>query len=63
MEHHLKEIYAEVQHSKATDVKLMKADAIKEEIQKISAKDSEARRLEKREDGLLRRLKETHALQ
>lgn len=41
----------------------MKAIQIKDEINKISKKDIEARRLEKKEDQLLRKLKDTHALQ
>lgn len=63
MEHGLRDKYESVKFMKATDVRVMKAGQIKQEIQKISAKDSEARRLEKKEDSLLRRLKETHALQ
>jgi len=40
----------------------MKAGQIKEEIQRISAKDYEAKRLEKAEENLIKRLKETHLL-
>lgn len=41
----------------------MKAAIISKEIAMISRKDSEAKRLEKKEDSLLRRLKGAHALQ
>ena len=41
----------------------MKANLIKDEIQKISQKDSEAKRLERKEETLIRRLRETHKLQ
>jgi hypothetical protein len=40
----------------------MKANLIKDEIQKISQKDSEAKRLERKEETLIRRLRETHKL-
>ena len=41
----------------------MKATQIKEEIQKISKKDVEAKKLERKEENLIKRLKETHHLQ
>ena len=63
METGLKTLYESVYTEKIDQVRLHKASMIKEEIQKISEKDREARRLEKREDTLLKRLKETHALQ
>lgn len=44
-------------------VKLMKVSQIKEEIQLIAAKDQEARKLEKTEEQLIKRLKETYLLQ
>lgn len=63
MESNLKSLYENVYTEKLSDVRLLKATQIKEEIQKISKKDSEARKLEKKEDNLLKRLKETHELQ
>jgi len=62
MEGGLKSLYESVYSEKMNEVRLHKASLIKEEIQKISEKDREARRLEKKEDILLKRLKETHAL-
>lgn len=41
----------------------MKVSQIKEEIQLIAAKDQEARKLEKTEEQLIKRLKETYLLQ
>ena len=55
-------MYESVYSDKMNEVRLQKASLIKEEIQKISEKDREARKLEKKEDILLKRLKETHAL-
>ena len=63
MEGGLKHLQESVYSEKMNEVRLMKAGLIKDEIQKISEKDKEARKLEKREDNLLKRLKETHALQ
>lgn len=40
----------------------MKAEQIKQEIQRITKKDREARRMERREESLLRKLKDAHAL-
>ena len=59
----MKDRYEDVRQKKAFEVRLIKAGHIKEEIQRISAKDYEARKLEKKEDNLIKRLKETHALQ
>lgn len=63
MEDGLKNLYENVYADKVNEVRLHKASLIKNEIQKISSKDREARKLEKREDHLLKRLKETHQLQ
>lgn len=41
----------------------MKQEMIKMEIGRIKAKDSEARRLEKTEERILKRLREAHSLQ
>jgi hypothetical protein len=59
----LKLKYENIQTERLSEVRSSKAYQIKDEIKKISIKDQEARKLEKREDTLLRRLKETHALQ
>lgn len=59
----LKGLYESERIKKLTDVRMIKAERIKDEIRMISTKDTEARRLEKHEENLLRRLKETHALQ
>ena len=59
----LKGLYESERIKKLTDVRMSKAERIKDEIRMISTKDTEARRLEKHEENLLRRLKETHALQ
>jgi len=63
MECGLKSLYESVYSEKMNEVRLQKASLIKDEIKKISDKDREARKLEKREDILLKRLKETHARQ
>lgn len=62
MEHNLKDRYQSVQDKKAHEVMLMKAGQIKQEIQRISAKDYEAKKLERKEEQLIKRLKETHIL-
>jgi hypothetical protein len=59
----LKGLYESERIKKLNDVRMSKAERIKDEIRMISTKDTEARRLEKHEESLLRRLKETHALQ
>ena len=48
---------------RTTQVRSLKAFQIQDEIRRISQKDHEARMLEKREDNLLKSLKDTHALQ
>ena len=58
----LKEIYESELHRKQESVQQSKAGQIKNEIKKISMKDTEARQLEQKEEQLLKRLKETHAL-
>jgi len=63
MTKYLKGLYESERIKKLTDVRMSKAERIKDEIRMISTKDTEARRLEKHEENLLRRLKETHALQ
>ena len=63
MECGLNSLYESVYSEKMNEVRLQKASLIKDEIKKISDKDREARKLEKREDILLKRLKETHARQ
>lgn len=63
MEYGLKDRYESVNQKRAYEVKIIKAGQIKEEIQRISAKDYEAKRLEKAEETLIKRLKETHLLQ
>ena len=63
MEQGLKFLYESVHSDRLSDVRMLKANQIKAEIFKISKKDQEARKLEKREENLLKRLKETHALQ
>ena len=63
MEHQLKITKQNMVQDRLSDVRSTKAFQIKDEIRKISRKDHEARMLEKREDLLLTRLKETHALQ
>ncbi len=63
METGLKSLYESVQQQKQVDARLLKASQIKEEILKITVKDSEARKLERKEDNIIKRLKETHALQ
>jgi hypothetical protein len=62
MEYGLKDRYESVNQKRAYEVKIIKAGQIKEEIQRISAKDYEAKRLEKAEETLIKRLKETHLL-
>ncbi len=49
-EQSLKQLYMSVHYVKLNEVRMMKAIQIKEEISKISKKDLEARRLEKKED-------------
>ena len=44
-------------------VRQLKDDQIRAEIIKIGEKDSEARKLEKREQKILKRLKQTHEKQ
>ena len=62
MEFALRDRYESVKARREYDVKIMKAGQIKEEIKRISAKDYEAKRLEKQEENLIKRLKETHML-
>jgi len=60
MEMGLKTLYESVHNGKTNEARLQKASLIKNEILKISEKDREARKLERQEDRLLKRLKETH---
>lgn len=63
MESSLKNVMENIQSQKKSMVKLMKVTQIKQEIQMISSIDQEARTLERTEEKLIQRLKDTYSLQ
>ncbi len=63
MESSLKNVMENIQSQKKSIVKLMKVTQIKQEIQMISSIDQEARTLERTEEKLIQRLKDTYSLQ
>lgn len=63
MESSLKNVMENIQSQKKSMVKLMKVTQIKQEIQMISCIDQEARTLERTEEKLIQRLKDTYSLQ
>ena len=58
----MKEIAETLRERKLASVRKLKDDQIRQEILKIGEKDLEARKLEKKEQKVLKRLKETHLL-
>jgi len=62
MESNLKVIIDDLEKQKQSKVKLMKVSQIKEEIKLISSIDYEARALERTEEKLIQRLKDTYAM-
>ena len=58
----MKVIMDDLEKQKQSKVKLMKVSQIKEEIKLISSIDYEARALERTEEKLIQRLKDTYAM-
>lgn len=58
----MKVIIDDLEKQKQSKVKLMKVSQIKEEIKLISSIDYEARALERTEEKLIQRLKDTYAM-